>query len=53
MFKHFGIINSYTLESTFYAGYHYYRNGQVKKRNIDPEQQVKGQDLVDLGSDFV
>jgi hypothetical protein len=21
MFKHFGIINSYTLESTFYAGY--------------------------------
>lgn len=26
MFKHFGIINSYTLESSFYAGYQMQRN---------------------------
>jgi predicted DNA-binding ribbon-helix-helix protein len=37
MFKHFGIMNSYTLESTFYAGMQKMANGQYKKRNIEPE----------------
>ena len=53
MFKHFGIINSYTLEATYYAGVQRQANGYVRKRNIEPENQIKGQDLIELGSDFV
>ena len=53
MFKHFGIVNSYTLESTFYAGVQIQRNGQIRKKNIEPKLQIKASDLVDLGFDFV
>ena len=34
MFKEFGILNSYTIESTFYSCYNP-RMGQKKKVNVD------------------
>ena len=36
MFKEFGILNSYTIESTFYSHYHP-RMGQRKKVNVEDE----------------
>jgi len=48
-FKEIGIINSYTLESTFYAPY---SKAFKKKYNVDDEMQVKGADLLQIGYDF-
>ena len=54
MFKQFSIINSYTLESTFYAAFNsknQYLMSQ-KRKPTDEDQQVKSQELVQVGSDF-
>jgi hypothetical protein len=51
MFKEFGILNSYTIESTFYSHYHP-RVGQKKKVNVEDELQVKVEELVEIGNDF-
>jgi hypothetical protein len=50
MFREFNILNSYTLESTFYAPY----NSKTfkKKHNVDEELQIKSEDLLNIGSDF-
>ena len=43
MFKEFQILNSYTLESTFYALF----NKQFKKKyNVDDDLQIKASDLL-------
>ena len=49
MFREFSIINSYTLESTFYAPYN---NHFKKKKDVDVENHVKADDLVQVGSDL-
>ena len=43
MFKEFGILNSYTIESTFYSCY----NSKMgkKKVNVDNEEQIKVEEL--------
>ena len=51
MFKEFGILNSYTIESTFYSQYHP-KIGQKKRVNVDDDQQVKDEDLYQIGHDF-
>jgi hypothetical protein len=51
MFKEFGILNSYTMESTFYSHYNP-RMGQKKKVNVEDELQVKAAELLGIGSDF-
>lgn len=51
MFKEFGILNSYTIESTFYSHYHP-RMGQRKKVNVEDELQIKVEELVEIGNDF-
>ena len=51
MFKEFGILNSYTIESTFYSHYNP-RMGQKKKVNVEDELQVKSDELLTIGSDF-
>jgi len=53
MFRQFSIINSYTLESTFYASCN--RNTYLmsqKRKPTEEDQQVKGSELVQVGSDF-
>ncbi len=43
MFREFSILNSYTLESTFYAPF----NNEVKKKKyVDDENHIKAEDLV-------
>jgi hypothetical protein len=49
MFREFSIINSYTLESTFYAPYNSHFK---KKKDVDAENHVKADDLVQVGSDL-
>ena len=54
MFKQFGILNSYTLESTFYAAFNpknQYLQSQ-KKKPIEDDQQVKSGELITVGHDF-
>ena len=54
MFKQFGIVNSYTLESTFYAAFNnknQYLQSQ-KKKPVEDDQQVKSSELVQVGYDF-
>lgn len=49
MFREFSILNSYTLESTFYAPF----NNEVKKKKyVDDEWHVKAEDLVQIGNDL-
>ena len=49
MFRDFSIINSYTLESTFYAPY----NSVIKKKkDVDAESHIKAEELVQVGSDL-
>lgn len=51
MFKEFGILNSYTIESTFYS-YYNPRMGRGKKVNVEDDLQVKVEELVAIGWDF-
>ena len=54
MFKQFGIINSYTLESTFYAAFNpknQYLQSQ-KRKPVEDDQQVKSSELIQVGYDF-
>jgi hypothetical protein len=51
MFKEYNIMNSYTLESTFYAPYS--TKTFKKKINVEEDLQVKGEDLVIAGIDFM
>ena len=50
MFKEFGILNSYTIESTFYSCFN--SRTQKKKVNVDIEDQIKIEDLYQVGNDF-
>jgi hypothetical protein len=43
MFKEFSVLNSYTLESTFYAMYN--KENFKRKRDVENELQIKGEDL--------
>ena len=43
MFREFSIINSYTLESTFYAPYN---AGFKKKKDVDCENHIKADELI-------
>jgi hypothetical protein len=43
MFREFSIINSYTLESTFYAPMN---NNIKKKKDVDVENHIKADELV-------
>lgn len=49
MFKQFDILNSYTLESTFYAPLYPRTMG---RRQVKEEDQIKACELVDVGADF-
>lgn len=51
MFKEFGILNSYTLEATFYSSFN--QKAGKKMVNVPPEEQIKTEDLANIGSDFV
>ena len=51
MFKEFGILNSYTIESTFYSCYNP-RMGQKKKVNVEDDAQIKIEELYQIGNDF-
>ena len=51
MFREFGILNSYTIESTFYSCYNP-RIGCRRKVNVEDDQQVKVEELITIGSDF-
>ena len=50
MFREFQVLNSYTLESTFYAQYS--KEHFKKKRDVDNDLQVKGDDLLLIGHDM-
>ncbi len=51
LFRELGIINSYTLESTFYAPYNP-KTTFKKKRDVEDDQQIKAEDLRTIGSDL-
>ena len=54
LYKQFGILNSYTLESTFYAPFNpknQYLQSQ-KRKPVEDDQQVKGSELIQVGYDF-
>lgn len=50
MFREFSILNSYTLESTFYA----MQNKDVyqRRRELDGDYQVRAEDLLMIGNDL-
>ncbi|TNV87611.1 hypothetical protein FGO68_gene5364 [Halteria grandinella] len=50
MFREFSVLNSYTLESTFYAMYN--KENFRKKRDVENEQQIRGEDLIQVGADL-
>jgi len=50
MFKEFSVLNSYTLESTFYAMYN--KENFKRKRDVENELQIKGEDLLQVGTDL-
>lgn len=50
MFKELSVLNSYTLESTFYASFN--PKTQKKKAPVEEELQIKAEDLIGVGSDF-
>ena len=54
LFKEFGILNSYTIESTFYGGNKPKNKYQVKVDNNFEEnlQVIKDDDLFQVGRDF-
>ena len=51
MFKEFGILNSYTIESTFYSCYNP-KLGMKKKVNVENDEQIKVEELNEIGHDF-
>lgn len=50
MFREYSVLNSYTLESTFYAMYN--KDNFKKKRDVESDQQIKGEDLILVGADL-
>lgn len=50
MFKEYQVLNSYTLEATYYAPY----NAKTfkKKKDVDEDMQVKAEELVVIGADM-
>lgn len=48
MFKEFNILNSYTLEATFYAPL----NKILKKKYVHEDLQIKVEELNLMGADF-
>jgi len=50
VFKEIGILASYTMESTYYAMYN--AKNFKKKRDIEPDQQIKSEDLIQVGEDL-
>lgn len=51
IFRELGILNSYTLESTFYAPY----NAKTfkKKRDVEDEFMIKQEDMKQIGVDLL
>ena len=50
IFRELGVLNSYTLESTFYAPYNV--KTFKKKRDVEDDQMIKAEDLKCIGSDL-
>mmetsp|Transcript_47264 Transcript_47264/g.34556 ORF Transcript_47264/g.34556 Transcript_47264/m.34556 type:complete len:275 (-) Transcript_47264:1306-2130(-) len=50
MFREMQVLNSYTLEATFYAMYN--QKTFKKKYNVEDELQLKAEDLMAVGADF-
>lgn len=50
VFKELGILASYTLESTYYAMYN--AKNFKKKRDVEPDMQIKSEDLQLIGGDL-
>ena len=51
MFTEFNILNSYTLEATFYAPYD--KDRYKKKVNLNEDDHIKSEDLVQVGQDMI
>lgn len=51
MFNEFNILNSYTLEATFYAPYD--KDKFKKKINLDEDSHIKSEDLILVGFDLI
>lgn len=51
MFTEFNILNSYTLEATFYAPYD--KDRFKKKVNLNEDDHIKSEDLVQVGQDMI
>jgi hypothetical protein len=49
IFRELGVLNSYTLESTFFASV---VNKPPKKKKDAEEEQIKGEDLKTIGFDL-
>ena len=52
IFREFNVLNSYTIESTFYAAYNPKIPNLKKKRDIEEEMQIKAEDLKLIGNDL-
>lgn len=52
IFREFNVLNSYTLESTFYAGYNPKDKITKKKKEVEEDQQIKAEDLRQIGLDL-
>lgn len=50
IFRELGVLNSYTLESTFFASVN--KQASKKKKEIEEEQQIKAEDLKSIGTDL-
>lgn len=50
IFRELGVLNSYTLESTFFASVN--KQTSKKKKEAEEEQQIKGEDLRSIGTDL-
>jgi hypothetical protein len=45
IFKEFNVLNSYTIESTFYAAYNPKLPNFKKKRDVEDENMIRAEDL--------
>jgi hypothetical protein len=52
IFREFSVLNSYTIESTFYAAYNPKIPTLKKKRDIEEDLQIKAEDLKQIGHDL-
>jgi len=50
IFRELGVLNSYTLESTFFASV--VNKPPKKKKDVEEEQQIKAEDLKSIGFDL-